>query len=137
VSLVGRLEKSLEFLKANAWGQGSDRTQYLFSREPVYCARGAVVYGAFADEVDKAWCLARAEWHEGTCTDDNSYCEGDHVVSFPEFDEVIAALDAVVGDITGLPYPMLTEYNDEAGRTKEEVIEVFERAIERAREGQA
>lgn len=138
MSLVERLEKSLEFLRANAWGQGSDRTNYLFSREPVYCARGAVVYGAFADETDKAWCLARAEWHEGACTVDNSYCENDAVVDFPEFDEVIDALDAAVSEIEGQEsWAMITEYNDHAGRAKEEVIAVFEKAIERAREGQS
>jgi hypothetical protein len=138
VSLVGRLEKSLEFLKANAWGRYEDKIADQDAPDGFkYCAQGAIAYGGFAG-ADATYCPERALFHKGEC-DLGTWnecatqlgCETDI-----EFRAVRDLCDRLADETRGAGWGGLTWYNDDTYRTKEDMVKLLEKAIERAKEEQ-
>lgn len=133
MSVVERLESSLAFLKANEWGQSADRTE-LLDGSVAYCGRGAVALGGFADLTDTTWCLSYAHWHKGPCVEGESYCDVDEMVEVPEFNQTMKVLDNIADEVSDRPYEVqFTSYNDIWANSKDDILAVFEKAIERAR----
>lgn len=132
MSVLHRLEKSLAFLKANEWGQDADKADR--DGKPCYCARGAVIYGGFPEKADQ-WCVFQAHWHNGPCEPDEdgecweSAAEPEHM---PEYRATIKSLDEAVRAVEGDHYrwSSIVDFNDRWRRTKDEVVSVFEKAIE-------
>lgn len=139
MSIVGRLEKSVEFMKANAWGRYDDKHPDENAPDGFkYCAQGAIAYGGFADS-GMTFCPGRALFHKGKCTIglyDECTVKPDEVVDL-EFRETINLCDDVANKLRGSGWGGLTWYNDDISRTKEDMIVVLEKAIERAKKGQA
>lgn len=138
MSIVDRLEKSLEFLKAKEWGHSSDRVE-LLTGEVAYCARGAVVYGGLAGLEDTTWCLSYAHWHTGPCHEGENYCDNNQRVDVDEFTQVMNALDLIASEEASAVDRWcwgVTDYNDLIAKSKDDVIAVFEKAIARAKESQ-
>jgi hypothetical protein len=137
VNLVEIFEKSKAFLEANAWGQTADRQEDSEAPDGFkYCAQGAMVYGAFGAV---GYCTTNAHYHEGDCEpDEDGDCwrgpSGERDKSFKAAREF---LDDLTQKISDRPYAGLTWYNDDLCRTKEDMIAVFDKAIEKAREGTA
>lgn len=133
MSVVERLSKSLKLFKANEWGNGADRAE-LFDGTVAYCGRGAVVYGGFADLTNTTWCLSYAHWHTGPCVEGENYCDNDETVDVDEFKQTMKVLDDVADEVAGQSYQVpFTSYNDCTAKGKDDIIAVFEKAIERAK----
>lgn len=128
------LEKAKAFLHTNAWGQVANRQMDKHTPDGHrYCAQGAIVYGAFGG---KNWCEEKAIFHHGPCSQERSfpYCANeDFSEEEKEFRPVMDVLDGVAREIAGDWCAGATWYNDALGRTKEEVLALFDRAIDRAK----
>lgn len=124
----------LEFLQAHGWGQGSDRQEDYASIPGgyKYCARGALIYGAFADETEHAWCPDRADWHKGPCVEAPDVCDNSDQADPADWIAARGALDDGA-TVVGGRWMVSVEYNDAIGRTKSEVEGMFEAAIKLAR----
>jgi len=131
VDAVAALEKGLAFLKAHEWGQGADRQEC--SDGYAYCARGALIYGAFADQTEYSWCPEHHEWHKGACIEDGEFCGNADFVLLAEFADALDALDEGAEVVAGRQI-MAVEYNDATCRTKDDVISMFEAAIRKLQE---
>lgn len=101
-----RLTTALEFLKANDWTKGYARAKTLTGY--AYCAEGAVRYGVFPE-------LAHCE----ECPPNG-----------PGIRDILNKLDRAVEKVTEYKHDELYEYNDVSGTTKEDMVKVFEKAIE-------
>lgn len=128
MSVVERLELGLAFCKAHAWGQGADRQESI-TGEVKYCARGAVIFGGFADETESTWCLDRAAWHKGPCSDVDDFCGNTEYHDPADWFGAMEALNDGAIAVEGR-WIIATEYNDAIDRTKDDVILMFEAAIE-------
>lgn len=127
MSVADRLEASIAFLQANLHGKHRERSKSFDGKTYAYCARGAVIYGGFAD-VSARWCDDYAEWQEFPCSPEG--CTADGAAAPNEFDQVMDALDSAAAAEAGCTSVAITEYNDYSERTKEQVLRVFQAAAE-------
>lgn len=136
MSIAARLEKGLEFFKANAWGQTVDRQKSEGAPDGyAYCARGAVIFGAFAEAVD-GYCPHDSRFHDGPCQGDGyGECDNNkrHAVG-REFENVMLLFDDVARAVEENIHFGVAWYNDALGRTKDDMIALFEKAIAKAKE---
>jgi|SRR5690606_20051415 len=133
MTLVEILEKSKAFLEANAWGQTVDRAEEKGAPDGFkYCAQGAIAYGAFGGA---GYCVSQAYFHEGDCDlDEYDDCLRESSEDLTEpFGKARELLSELTREITGKSYVGLTWYNDQLERTKEDMLALFDKAIERAR----
>lgn len=135
MSIVGRLETSVAFLKVNAWCQEDDKRPDAAAPDGFrYCAQGAIAYGGFAD-TGITFCPHRVMFHKGECTAgiyDECTLFPDDAIDL-EFRQTMELCNDLARELTGKAYVCLTWYNDADGRTKEDMVEFLEKAIERAK----
>lgn len=117
-----RLVKALEFLKANHWVQLFNKTASEMEGGGYgYCAEGCIRWGGFPE-------LAGPFGREP---------EGDEVEELLAFmNKIVLAFakdNAQAKRFYGWPDELYV-YNDQKDRTKEDIIALFERAIEKAKE---
>lgn len=107
-----RLEKALEFLKANQWGKGEARG-FLPDGTYAYCAEGALRWSLYP------------EWDDAFLFDNpaSQVCDG-----------LIRKLDEATKQITNYVHVEMYVYNDHGSTTKDDIIKVYEKAIEKERE---
>lgn len=104
-----RLTTALEFLKANEWGKGEAR-ELLPNGTYSYCAEGVLRWSLYP------------EWNDAFLFDNPAaqVCDG-----------LIRKLDAATKEITNYVHAEIYVYNDHRHTTKDDIVKVFEKAIEK------
>jgi len=116
MSLLGEVQKAYEFFKANGWIQGT----MVWKEAGVnsYCSEGVAFYYD-AQPVEN-------------CENYNHFF-GPHEHRSPHYEQVRKELETTLVNM-GFAFPVLVDWNDADGRTREEVDELWQETIRRIKE---
>lgn len=77
-------------------------------------------------QVEQGWCQQAARQRGAVCMI-GSFTIEDFALFVEAEDLLLQAIASV-----GYPHPTVVQFNDDAGRTKQQVLDVYDRAIERS-----